>query len=224
MNETLLGLQLKLVWTCVTTLFVLTCSIFMASEGNTHTVQSLYQCLCSVNTEQKCPVSSVHPTFMFYCVYYSIVFPVSCFWKLTHCRFLVCMLSSQWSIVLLAMHSLCKWACVLLYLYFSFASFCYVLSLLICTELPTWLLGWCGGYLVTCLHWTGGLLGWCWLPIWLTANAGAVLRHVANHRLLSLRLVWPANTQRQCSGTTPSWQPNVTMQLHVLKPCISLSF
>lgn len=210
-----------MVWTCVTTLFVLICSKFMASDSNTHTVISAF----AVSTLSR---SVLYPLFtlpLCFIVCITLLYFLYCASQTLHTvgSLCACFLVSGTSF-LLAMRSLCKWACVLLYLCFSFASFCYVLSLLICTELPTWLLGWFGGYLVTYLHWTGGLLGWCWLPIWLTANAGAVLHHVANHRLLSLRLVWPANTQRQCSGTTPSWQPNVTMQLHVLKPCISLSF
>lgn len=61
------------------------------------------------------------------------------------------------------MHSLCKWACVLLYLCYSFASFCYVLSLLICTELlPTylvaWLIWWLPGYLPALDGWVAWLV------------------------------------------------------------------
>lgn len=47
--------------------------------------------------------------------------------------------------------------------------------------LVAWLVYGFAGYLVTYLQWTGGFVGW--VSIWL------MLLHVANRRLLSLRLV-----------------------------------
>ncbi len=82
--------------------------------------------------------------------------------------------------------SMC-WACILLYLSFHLLHLLYFvfIKLLRTTYLVAWLVYGFAGYLVTYLQWTGGLVGW--LPIWLTGYA--VLHHVANCRLLSLRLV-----------------------------------
>lgn len=99
---------------------------------------------------------------------------------------LVCMLTGLRDIIWLASWS---WACILLHLSFHLLHLlCFVFIKL---HRPAFVVAWLiygfAGYLVTYLQWTGGLVGW--LPIWLTGNAGAVLHHVANRRLLSLRLV-----------------------------------
>lgn len=84
---------------------------------------------------------------------------------------------------------MCFLACILLYMSFHLLHLlCFVFIKPHRTDyLVAWLICGFAGYLVTYLQWTGGLVGW--LPIWLTGDAGAVLHHVANHRLLSLRLV-----------------------------------
>lgn len=84
---------------------------------------------------------------------------------------------------------MCSSACVRLYLSFHLLHLLYFVFIKLhrSTYLVAWLVYGFAGYLVTYLQWTGGVVGW--LPIWLTGFAGASLRHVANHRLLSHRLV-----------------------------------
>lgn len=127
------------------------------------------------------------------------------------------MLTSLCDIILLAMHFLCVLGVPFCYIRLFICFICCILSLLNCIELPTWLLGWFTDLLVTWLLTCNGRVGWLagWLPIWLTGNAGAVLHHVANHRLLSLRLVQTLNTERQGSSMIPSVYPEVLQHSYV---------
>lgn len=105
----------------------------------------------------------------------------------------VCMLTGLCVIILLAMRFVCALGPAFCYICLFICFICCILSLLNCTELPTWLLGWFTDLLITWLLTSNGRVGW--LSIWLTGYAGAVLHHVANHRLLSLRLVRSLNTE-----------------------------
>lgn len=84
---------------------------------------------------------------------------------------------------------MCSGSSVLLYLSFHLLHLLYFIFIKLhrTAYLVACLVYGFAGCLVTYLQWTGGLVGW--LPIWLTGYAGAVLHHVANRRLLSLRLV-----------------------------------
>lgn len=152
-------------------------------------------------------------------------------WLFTALYVHVCMLTGLCDIILLAtcMHCLCVLWLAFCYICLFICFICCILSLLNCTELPTWLLGWFADLLITWLLTCNGRVGWLagWLPIWLTGYAGAVLHNVANHRLLSLRLVWTLNTERQGSDMIPSVVIiSVTVQLHntfLACDCVALS-
>lgn len=72
----------------------------------------------------------------------------------------VCMLTSLCDIFLLAMQCVYVHGLAFCYICLFICFICCILSLLNCTELPTWLLGWFADLLVTWLLTCNGRVGW----------------------------------------------------------------